>query len=123
MTDQNIELEAAKDSTLPSILARLSILGVDLDTAQLMMGYTRRSTPLLGDIRVVSVVAADAKGHAAEIVHMPLDDVDPITLDEQIIEDVLHETWYDVDAGGMSLHEVAHKIVAALRGGTITKES
>lgn len=121
MTDQNIELEPTKDSSLLAILGRAAELGVDLDTAQLMMGYTRRSTPLLGDIRVAAVVATDAAGHAAELVHMPLDNLDPVTLDEEIITQVLVEN-FDIEPIHHA-HSVAHLIVAAIRGTTTPKES
>lgn len=123
MTDANIELEAAKDPSLPAIVARLREQGVDPETAELRMGYTRQSTPLLGDVRAAAVIAVDASGRVGEVVHMPLDDLDPITLDEGIIERVLDRGIVAFVTSEITMHELAHQIVAALRAGTTTKES
>lgn len=124
MTDSKIELNAGQSPRLNAIIARLALSGVNIDTAELQMGYMRTSTPMLGDIRTAAVIAIDDDGIAAEIAHMPLNDLDPITLDEQIIEDVLERELADeFNLGGQAIHHVAHAIVDALRAGTTPKES
>lgn len=125
MSDQNTTIEAGKSALIPDVLHRLVLEGVDPDTAELKMGYIRKSLPLLGDVRAVAVIAIDEDGRVGEVVHMPHDDLDPIVLDEAIIVDVLRGIT-DVTLGYASTeqgaHEIAHKIVDALRAGT-TKES
>lgn len=124
MSDPKIELNAGQSPRLNDIIARLALSGVNIDTAELQMGYMRSSTPLLGEIRTAAVIAIDDDGIAAEIAHMPLHDLDPITLDEQIIEDVLR-TGTDVvtNESEIEIHDLAHRIVAALRAGTTQKET
>lgn len=121
MTDSKIELNAGQSPRLNAIIARLALSGVNIDTAELQMGYMRTSTPMLGDIRTAAVIAIDDDGIAAEIAHMPLNDLDPITLDEQIIEGVLAETALVDTMAASAIPAIAHEIVIALRAGTTQK--
>ncbi len=121
MTDQPqpIEIESTKDPSLNAIIARLRSQGVDPDTAELRMGYIRTPSPLLGDIRAAAVIAIDGHGRIGEVVHMPIDQVDPITLDEQLIERVLlEEIANNALLGIEDVHRLAHQIVVAVRAGT-----
>ncbi len=113
----SIELEAGKDPRLPAALARIRDAGLDLDTTELRMGYDRKSSPLLGEIRVAMMVAVDIEHRAVEVAHMPLDNVDPITLDQEIIERVIDEEITDeFGLGGQAVASLATAIVRALRG-------
>jgi hypothetical protein len=119
-----IEIESAKDPSFNATVARLASAGIDLDTAVLKMGYIRTSSPLLGDIRAAAVIAIDDTGRVAEVVHMPLANLDPVTLDRAIIEPILEAAFL---ASG-SIHEypterVAQEIIAAVRAGTTPKEN
>lgn len=113
----SIELEAGKDPSLSAVLARIRDAGLDIDLTELRMGYARKSSPLLGEIRVAMMVAVDIEHRAVEVAHMPLDDVDPITLDQQIVERVLEDELPVDDRSGVDdIRRAATAIVRALRG-------
>lgn len=120
---ENIEIESGKSPLLRDVIDRLDKAGVDWHEAELRMGYIRKSSPILGDIRAAAVIAVDPEGHASEVVHMPLEYLDPLTLDRDLVLEVLDRYLDSRDSlEHVTNDELAHAIIAALRAGT-TKEN